>query len=197
MSEKITNKFTFHGNAEIQRFERELITRFQEDSASGKDAMTAVKRLLFGLAEEDAFESFEKIGAQWAWYFGSTQQFELESKQCALDVLQDYITLHAAMLDPDVVVQMDYVGNTPELVGTRLTCIDKEFGLISELAEEDLNCIFCDEDDIEEVLESRGHNNVTVMSYQELDQLIIDLRETAVYDFNRASNKQPVLLVKK
>lgn len=67
--------------------------------------------------------------------------------------------------------------------------------LISELAEEDLNCWFCDEDDIEEVLESRGHN-VTVMSYQELDQLIIDLRETAVYDFNRASNKQPVLLVK-
>ena len=52
MSEKITNKFTFHGNAEIQRFERELITRFQElqtavydfNRASNKQPVLLVKK---------------------------------------------------------------------------------------------------------------------------------------------------------
>ena len=196
MSEKITNKFTFYGNVQIQGLESELISRFQKDRASGHNEMTAVKRLLFGLAEDAAFESYEIIGSHWAWYFGSKQKFELESKQYALEELQDYITARAATLDPDVVVQMDYIGNTPEIIGTRFTCLDSEGGLVSEYAEEELNCLFCDEDDIEEVLENRGNSNVTVMSYQELDELILDLKESAVHDFNRTSSKAPVVLVK-
>jgi hypothetical protein len=196
MSEKITNTFTFYGNAQIKGLESELIERFQKDRASGHNEMTAVKRLLFGLAEEAPFEYFERIGSHWAWYFGSELKFELESKQCALEELQDYITACAATLDPDVIVQMDYIGNTPEIVGTRFTCLDSEGGLVSEYAKEELNCLFCDEDDIEELLENKGNSDVTVMSYQELDELVLNLKESALHDFNAASNRIPVVLAK-
>jgi len=192
MSEKITNTFTFYGNKEIKELESEIIKRFQQDRAQGKKEMTAVKRILFGLSQDADFNACEKLGADWAWYFGSTDKFELESKECSLDALQNYITAHAAKLDSNVVIQMDYLGNTPTLIGTRFTCMNNEGFLTSSESERSLNCDFCDEDDVEETildLEQHGRTNVEVMSYQSLDELIIELRDEARLDFYYSSGK--------
>ena len=112
MSEKIVNTFTFYGNEQVKDFEQALIQRFQQDRTQGNDEMTAVKRIIFGLSQDEDFNSYEMMGADWAWYFGSTINFQLESKQCSVTELQDYITLNAAKIDPNVVVQMDFAGNT-------------------------------------------------------------------------------------
>ena len=194
MSEKIVNTFTFYGNEEVKDFEQALIQRFQQDRTQGNDEMTAVKRIIFGLSQDEDFNSYEMMGADWAWYFGSTINFQIESKQCSVTELQDYITLNAAKIDPNVVVQMDFAGNTPILVGTRFTCLDDDGQVIASEAEQDLDFWFCDEQDVEETLENLDGNG-QVMSYQELDQLIIDLRESALTDFNSFSGRDPITLI--
>lgn len=197
MSEKIVNTFTFYGNEQVKVLEQELIQRFLQDKSQGNDEMTAVKRILFGLSQDDDFDAYEMIGAHWAWHFGSTKKFELESGQCGLDKLQDHITLHAAKIDPNVVVQMDYSGEIPELIGTRITCIGNDGVVLATQAEEQLNHWFCDEDDIAETiteLEEHGNVDPAVMTYQDLHQMINDLRVSAISNFNAISGKDAISL---
>jgi hypothetical protein len=195
MSEKITNTFIFYGNEKIDDLEQEMIKRFQHDQAQGNDEMTAVKRILFGLQQDADFNNFAQLGADWACYFGSTKRFELESKQCGVVKLQDHITRCAAKIDPDVVVQMDYVGNTPTLIGTRFSCLSTTGEIIATTSEEYLNCSFCDEVDVDDLiaeLEENGEDDIEVMSYQSLKNLIATQKESASYEFNKVSGKDPI-----
>lgn len=195
MSEKITNTFTFFGNEKIKGLEREMINRFQQDRVQGNDEMSAIKRILFGLGQDVEFNAFEKLGADWAYFFDTAEGFELESKECALHALQNFITSCAAKLDPDVVIKMDYVGNTPKLIGTRITCVNSEGKVLAVKSDQTLECWFCDEDDLidtTEQLESEGYRNPVVMSYQDLNQFIENHEEFAITDFNAVSGKSPI-----
>lgn len=195
MSEKITNTFTFYGNEKIRDLEREIIKRFHQDRAQGNDEITAVKRILFGLAQDSEFNPIEKLGSDWAYYFEDAVGFELESKGSAVHALQNFITSCASKLDPDVIVKMNYKGNTPTLIGTSITCVDKNGKLLAITCNQELNCTFCDEDDVIEVteqLESEGFNDFHVMSYQDLNELIKNLEVYATTDFNAVSAKNPI-----
>ena len=199
MSEKITNTYTFYGNENIKALELEMIKRFQHDRVQGNDEMTSVKRILFGLSQDDGFNDYEKTGSDLAYYFESADGFELESRQSALKALQDHITLCASTVDPDVIVKMNYVGNTPTVIGTRITCIDHSGKVLSITCDQELDCIFCDEDDVIELtnqLESDGYKNPNVMSYQDLKQFIEDLEEFAITDFNAISKKKTISIEK-
>ena len=193
MSEKITNTFKFYGNQAVLALEKEIARRLHEDRTSGNDAYTAVQRILFGIADSAAFNSFELTGADWSWYFGNGENFELESKQCSLEALQDHITRCVANIDPLVIVQMDFIGNTPQLIGTRFTGFDPQLGVFSNESKEDLNYFFCDEsdvDDLAEEFEEDGRDSSSIMSFQDLDTRIIELREEAHREFMRHSDRE-------
>ena len=198
MSEKITNSFTFYGNASVKKMEQELIAKFIQDLKIGNNEGTAVKRLMFGLQEDSEFAYYDRTGSNGCWYHDtSTHKFVLISKQEALYPLQDYMTQQASKFDKDVVVQMDYIGNTPQLVGTRLTYINEEGLLNADEAEENLDNYFCGEDEIDETteyLEELGRDPSIIMAYEELEELKNDLRKTAIGNFNLIGGKAHISL---
>jgi len=171
MSEKITSTFTIYGNQAVLDLGKEIIRRFKEDYDKGSNKYTSVPRILYGMKETEEFDGYELLGAYQCWYFGSTDQFKVETATCPPIKLHDHITEHAAKIDPEVVVQMDYIGNTPEQVGTRFVCISEDGELISGESERELNYYFCDEADVDSIVEE-GEDPNNIMTYQELDSLI-------------------------
>ncbi len=192
MSEKIANTFTFHGNAEVKALEDEIVRRQTEDKNEGNNEIAAIKRILFGLQDSDSFDADQRMGAHWVHLLPSDGKLVFLSKQCAVAPLQDFITVHAAKIDPKVVVQMDYEGNTPTLIGSRFTAIDDDGDIVYGKAEEELDCWFCDEDDVDALmadLESDGIANPSVMSFQQLDDLKRDCMLLALDDFKAFSGR--------
>jgi hypothetical protein len=193
VSEKITNSFKFYGNQAVLALENEIARRLHADRISDNDPDTAVQRILFGLSSSESFDSFVMTGADCSWYFGDGDKFELESKQCSLEALQDHITRCAATIDPLIVVQMDFIGNTPQLIGTRFTGFDSQNGVISACCEEEMNYTFCDESDVDDLLEEfeeDGRDISSIMSFQELDERIAQLRENAHQEFINYSGRE-------
>jgi hypothetical protein len=150
---------------------KEIIRRFKEDYDKGGDKYTSVPRILYGMSETAEFNGYELLGAYQCWYFGATDQFKVETATCPPIKLHDHITEHAAKIDPEVVVQMDYIGNTPERAGTRFVCISDDGELISGESEQELNSNLCDETDFESIIEDGGDPN-NFMTYDELERII-------------------------
>jgi len=190
MSEAVTSTFTFYGNEKIRDLEKEIIRRFKDDYDKGHakddDKYTAVTRILYGMSREDQFNSWELLGAYGCWYFGSTNKFELESKNVPPEKLQDHIAEYCSKLDPNVVIQMDYQGVTPQIIGTRIVSYDKKTGIVEQKCEEtDMNYWYCDEDDIDDVLEEEPNLSLhDIMSFQDLEDRIEQYRFEAIEEFN-------------
>jgi len=188
MSEKITSTFTFHGNQAILDLEKEIIRRFKDDFDKGNNRYTSVTRLLYGMSESAEFDGYQLLGAYQCWYFGSTDKFEVETATCPPTKMHDYITAHAAKIDPEVVVQMDYIGFTPQLVGTRFACIGDDAELITGGSERELDYHWCDEVDVDDLIEE-GEDPDNIMSFQELDELIDRVEYEAQDEFSSAGGR--------
>jgi hypothetical protein len=190
MSEKITSTFTFYGNQAALDLEKEIIRRFKEDFDNGGDKYTSVQRLLYGMNQEDQFDGYELLGAYQCWYIGSTEKFKVSTATCAPIKLQNHIAEYAAKIDPNVVVQMDYMGNTPQLFGTRVACFDKRRGILSGQDEVDLfNIALCYEDDLEEFMEESGLDLNQTLTYERLDDLVEETKIFAIDIFNSTSGR--------
>ena len=203
MSTPVESTFTFYGNEKIRELEKEIIRRFKNDfdkntDSSGRysfdknaERYSAVTRILYGMSKDDEFDGWELLGAHGCWYFGSTHKFELESNNIAPEKLQDYIAKYASIIDPNVVVQMDYKDNNPYLIGTRIVCFDELLGFIEHKEEEELSYSWsCDIDDIDDVLEEETDlSRDDIISFQEIDERIEDLRETCIEEFNSISGR--------
>ena len=204
MSTPIESTFTFYGNKKIHDLEKEIIRRFKEDFDKNTaknlgryeknqdlERYSAVTRILYGMSEKDEFDGFQLLGAYGCWYFGSTHKFELESRAVPPEKLQDHIAQCASILDPDVVIQMDYKDNMPYKIGTRIVSFDKTSGLIELKEEMELSYQdSCDEDDIDDVLENTPEFSIwDIMSFQEIAQQISDLRQEAIRKFNSKFGK--------
>ena len=183
MTEKITSTFTFHGNQAVLNLEKEIIRRFKDDYDKGNNRYTSVTRLLYGMSESAEFDSYQLLGAYQCWYFGSTDKFEVETATCPPTKMHDYVTEHAAKIDPEVVVQMDYRGATPQLVGTRFACIGNDAELIIGESERELDYNWCDEDDVDDLIKD-GEDPNNIMSFQELDELIEQMKYVAQDEFS-------------
>lgn len=194
MSEKITCTFRFYGNAKAKKFESDLIQRFKKDLEKDNDAYSAVRRLVFKSKDAEGFETYARIGAYGSHYFGSEENFEIECQTCAPEGLHDELTRQAAKSDPDVVVQMDFIGNTPNLVGSRFAALGADGEMIVGMSQDELNCHFCDEADVESLrseLVSDGEEDPEIMSYQELDALWDLQRDLAGHVFERHGGTVP------
>ena len=204
MSEKITSTFTLYGNKAALELEQEIIRRFKADYDKGNDKYTSVTRILYGLDQDAKFDGYELLGAYQCMYFGSTHQLQIQSAVCPPFKLHDHIVNHMAKIDPKIVVQMDYIGNTPSIVGTRFLGISDDMELLSAESEEELNYWFCDEDEMEEMLEDlreQGQDDQNVMSHQRLDEITEEMKQYAYdsfissygYDIKLQEPKSPTL----
>jgi hypothetical protein len=135
------------------------------------------------MSESAEFDSYQLLGAYQCWYFGSTDKFEVETATCPPTKIHDYVTEHAAKIDPEVVVQMDYRGATPQLVGTRFACIGNDAELIIGESEKELDYNWCDEDDVDDLIKD-GEDPNNIMSFQELDELIEQMKYVAQDEFS-------------
>ena len=126
MSEKYTSQIKFIGNKAVKVLYNEIVKRFQDDRIQGNPELTSIKRILFGLDGDAEFNSFEETGANWAYALDRKSELDFFSPNVPVHKLQDYITKYAAKVDPNVIVEMNYIGNTPELVGSRFTRIDED-----------------------------------------------------------------------
>jgi hypothetical protein len=195
MSEAVTSTFTFYGNEKIRDLEKEIIRRFKDDYDKGHakddDKYTAVTRILYGMSKEDQFNSWELLGAYGCWYFGSTNKFELESKNVPPEKLQDHIAEYCSKLDPNVAIQMDYRGYTPQIIGTRIVSFDKKKGILAQKEEEtNMDYWYCDEDDIDDVLEDQPELCIfDIMSFQQIEEQIEQHQLDAIKKFNAKTGK--------
>jgi len=190
MSEKITSTFTFYGNQAVLDLEKEIIRRFKDDYDKGGDKYTSTARLLYGMSGSAEFDGYQLLGAYQCWYFGSTEKFEVETATCPPIKLHDHLARCVAKIDPNVVVQMDYIGNTPQLFGTRIACFDSNRGILSEQDEVDLfNVYLCHEDELDEFMEESGLDLHQTMTYERVKELVEETKIFTIELFNASTGK--------
>lgn len=132
MARILANRIVLHGNKSIKKLDKEIFTRFYKDSKKfGEDRKSqGIKRILFGLSDSDEFNWEEKVGSDWA-YFQKREEGAIVfvGPSPPLLALQNHITLHAAKLDPNVVIQLEYEDLSGAVIGTRLTAFSLENGV--------------------------------------------------------------------
>jgi hypothetical protein len=123
----IANKFTLHGNQAVQDLEAQIRERFVSEAKKKNNRDTAIKRILFGLHDDSDFDWLASTGAYWAYFDNreSIPQLFFISGYPALTKLADHIAIHAAKLDPKVVVQLDYDDSDGVVIGTSLSTISE------------------------------------------------------------------------
>jgi hypothetical protein len=138
MARILANRIVLHGNKSIKKLEKEIFTRFYKDSKKfGEDRKNqGIKRILFGLGDSDEFNWEEKVGSYWAYFQkrDGKDPIVFISPSPPLLALQDYITLHAAKLDSNVVVQLEYEDISGAVIGTRLTTFSLKNGVSEYMA---------------------------------------------------------------
>lgn len=130
MARILANRIVLHGNKSIKKLEKEIFTRFDKDSkkfGQNRDSQ-GIKRIFFGLGDGDEFDWEKEVGAPWCYFQlrDGKDPIVFISPYSAVVPLQDYITLHAAKIDPKVVVQLDYEDISGAVIGTRLTTYSSE-----------------------------------------------------------------------
>ena len=123
----IANKITLHGNQAVQDLEAQIRARFLFDSKKKRNGDTAIKRIFFGLDDDSDFDWLASTGAYWAYFDNreSIPQLFFISGYPALTKLADHIAIHAAKLDPKVVVQLDYDDIDGVVIGTSLSAVSE------------------------------------------------------------------------
>lgn len=125
----IANKITLHGNTAVQDLEAQIRARFLYDSKKKRNSDTAIKRIFFGLDDESDFDWLDKTGSRWGYFAESENvpQLRFLSGYPALTKLAEHIAIHAAKLDPKVVVQLDYDDVDGVAIGTSLHAVSENF----------------------------------------------------------------------
>ncbi|MBT8607976.1 hypothetical protein G6656_06740 [Polynucleobacter paneuropaeus] len=196
MSEKVTSTFSFYGNQAIHDLKNEIIKRFDEDLIIGNNAATSVLRILYGLdkkkLKDPVWANLENIGVHYCSYSQAKDELQIESSRVQPDELQNFITKHAAKLDPNVAVLMKYLGDSYDLVGTRITCLNEKGDIFAEVFEEVLEYQFCHDDEYEEKLaeiQSFGYGSRDLNTFEWLHEYIHDNGQFVLGTFNAYTNR--------
>lgn len=127
MARIIANHIVLHGNKNIKWLEKEIFIRIYKDSKKFGESRKSlgVKRIFFGLNDDQDFDWEKEIGSPWAYFQKQDGKDAIIfiSPYPPIFALQDYITLHAAKLDPNVVIQLEYEDISGAVIGTRLTTL--------------------------------------------------------------------------
>ena len=133
MARILANRVVLHGNREIKKLENEIFKRFYKDykKNGGYRDSDVIKRILFGLTQNDEFNWEEKIGTDWAYFQkqDGKESIVFIAPFPSVSTLQDHITLHTSKIDPNVVVQLEYEDISGAVIGTRLSTYSDSKGI--------------------------------------------------------------------
>lgn len=185
MANEVSSSIRFYGNQSVMDLYREIIRRFSEDMRISKQQydMSAIKRVLFGLKEEDEFDTYVEVGSKWA-HPEDTGILSFRSAWTPLNELQDYITKHAALIDKDVVTLMTYEDESPLFVGARY-CLLKDGNVVSYISEEDMEgWHFVSEDEMEDAIKENEETGEyeNIVDIDSINDYLLQCKSNALED---------------
>lgn len=126
MANEVISHIKFFGNTQVIELRREIIKRFSDDiKRTGKEYdLSAVKRILFGMKEDDDFDTYGLVGSKWA-HPEDSGDLSFRSAWTTVNELQDHITKYAAKIDANVVTLMTYTDEMPLFVGARFSVCNR------------------------------------------------------------------------
>jgi hypothetical protein len=165
MANHVTNRFTLIGNKSINKLTTEILRRFMADRKKYKDESqeAGVGRVLYGLSGEEAELTMSTTGAQWVYVEGPWEErppLRMISAWNPVSGIQDHILIHAAKLDPNVIVINEYSDESASFIGCRIVQL-KNGEILEYIEHEDTSelTIVDNEDDDEDYGEDDGEND--------------------------------------
>ena len=138
MANFVTNRIQFFGNEKIDELCKEIDRRIREDKLQTEkyQDLSLVERIFYGQEHSDINWCYENIGGKWIYADGNgdESEFHFVTGWRPAFGFQDHLLRHAAKLDPNVVICLDYDDEMPNFVGARYVLLNE--GRIDSFHEE-------------------------------------------------------------
>jgi len=128
MSTAFNTAITLIGNNYIHSLVKEIGARYDKLLKDGYDSesMETVAKLFYGEDKGSAHPSYEEIHAKWFCLEEcDTDSIYFRSANWPLIEIQDHILKHASLIDPRLIVFMEYRDEAPQELGSCYKILDK------------------------------------------------------------------------
>ena len=179
MRDAVDNIITLIGNEQIIWLEQEMHRRIeaQHDKNDNAYDYTSVGIVLYNRSDDQAELGEDEISSEWICVAEGFDAGDLRFDSCGIPPykLQDYILMHAAKLDPKVIVGMVYQHENDYFVGARYVALKDGAICSSEERLETYDYRVVHEHELEEVAEELKENGsddtlITLDEYWDLKQ---------------------------
>lgn len=127
MRDAVDNVIRLIGNDRISWLEKEMHERLERQHKENNALYdyTSVGKVLYGRSDDEAELGEEEISSDWICLAEGFDGGDLRFDSCGVPPykLQDYILMHAAKLDPNVIVGMVYQHENDYFVGARYVAL--------------------------------------------------------------------------
>lgn len=194
MRDAVDNIITLIGNEQISWLEKEIYGRIWEEHVKN-DAYydyTSVGKVLYGRSVDQAKLGEEEVSSDWICLSEGFDGGDLRFDSCGIPPykLQDYILMHAAKLDPKVIVGMVYEHENEYFVGARYVALKDGAICSCEERLETYNYRVVDEDELEDLIEElkEDESNDVAISRDDYWELKQEQRRVAFRDIKELLN---------
>jgi len=128
MSTAFITTITLIGNSNIHNLVKEIGVRYDQLLKDGYDSesMETVAKLFYGEDKGSNHPSYQEIRAKWfCLEEGDTDSIYFRSANWPLVEIQDHILKHASVLDPRLIVFMEYKDEGSQELGSCYKILDK------------------------------------------------------------------------
>lgn len=196
MRDAVDNIISLVGNKNIEWLKKEMHDRIWAEHTKN-DAFydyTSVGKVLYGLPNEKAELGEEQISSDWICLAEGFDGGELRFDTCGIPPykLQDYILMHAAKLDPKVIVGMVYQHENDYFVGARYVALKDGAICSCEERLETYNYRVVDEDEVEELAEElrADESDDIAISRDDYWELKQEQKQIALRDLKELLNRK-------
>ena len=121
MANNVRNCIRFIGNKNVEACMREIVKRLREESdPEDRYGTGQIGRVLYGLSGNAAYLSYDAIGGKWIYF-----EYEDDEKLTVITgwdparVFQEYLLEKLVLIDPKVIIAMEYDDEMPNFIGVR------------------------------------------------------------------------------
>lgn len=196
MRDAVDNIITLIGNEKISWLEKEMHERIWAEHTKNDSYYdyTSVGKVLYGRSGDEARLGEKDISSDWICLAEGFDGGDLRFDSCGIPPykLQDYILMHAAKLDPKVIIGMIYQHENDYFVGARYVALKDGAICSCEERLETYNYRVVDEDGVEELAEelrAEDSDDVAISrdDYWELKQ---QQKQIALRDLKKLLNRK-------
>lgn len=195
MRDAVNNIITLIGSKKIDWLAKEMHERILAEHAKN-DAYydyTSIGKALYGKSDDDAQLGKDEISSDWICLAEGFDGGELRFDSCGIPPykLQEYILMHAAKLDPKVIIGMVYEHENEYFVGARYIALKD--GAICSYEEklETYNYRVVDEDELEDLIEElkEDESDDVAISRDDYWELKQEQKQIALRDLKEALSR--------